>query len=250
MRMLQSSGELDDEDLEALYAYPAAQTWMRLNVVAGLDGGTADSTGLSSGLSGPGDQRVFALLRSLADVIVVGAGTARVEGYEPVLAGEVDADLRDRHGLTPLPSIAVVSRSLDIPDVLLDAPPEAPTLVVTCSHAPADRLAALRGRADVLVCGEGSVDLVAVREQLAARGLRRILCEGGPALSGAMVRAGVLDELCLTLSPLLLGGAAQGVLTGAELQPPLTMRLASTLTDGDHLLLRYLGSDPATSKER
>jgi 5-amino-6-(5-phosphoribosylamino)uracil reductase len=248
--MLQSSGELDDEDLEAVYAYPAAQTWMRLNVVASLDGGTADSTGLSSGLSGPADQRVFALLRSLADVIVVGAGTARVEGYEPVLAGEVDGGLRDRHGLTPLPSIAVVSRSLHIPDVLLDAPPEAPTLVVTCASAPADRLAELRGRADVLVCGQDSVDLVAVREQLAARGLRRILLEGGPALSGAMVHAGVLDELCLTLSPLLLGGAARRLLTGAELQPPVTMRLASTLTHGDHLLLRYLGSDPATSKER
>lgn len=246
MRMLQPAGELGDDDLETAYAYPAEHTWSRLNVVTSVDGASTDDTGRSRGLSSPGDQRVFALLRSLADVVVVGAGTARAEAYAPVRAHEVDGDLRDRLGLAPLPPLVVVSRGLDLPDLLL-APPEAgsaATLVVTSGAAPYDRLVALRRRGvEVLVCGDHQVDHQALREHLAGRGLRRILCEGGPELAGTLATAGVLDELCLTLGPQLVGGPASRVLTGPPVDPPLPLRLAHALADGDALLLRYVHAE-------
>ncbi len=241
MRMLQPVGELADDDLETAYAYPAERTWSRLNFVATLDGATADQTGRSDGLSAPGDQRVFALLRSLADVIVVGAGTARTEGYAPVRPHEVDTALRHRLGLAPLPPLAVVSRSLDLPDDLLGGvEPGADTLVITCATAPAAALSAVRERAEVLVCGADAVDHREAREQLAARGLRRILSEGGPSLAGAMAAVGALDELCLTLSPLVLAGDAGRMATGPLIDPALRLRHAHAIADGDHLLLRYV----------
>ncbi len=244
VRMLQPVSELADDDLQAAYAYPAERTWARLNVVASLDGGTADAAGRSEGLSSPGDTRVFALLRSLADVIVVGAGTVRAEGYAPVRPHEVDTGLRDRSGLAPLPPIAVVSTSLDLPDDLFGVGEvAAPTLVVTCAAAPARRLAAVRERAEVLVCGAGTVDHHEVREQLAARGLRRILCEGGPSLAGTMTAAGVLDEVCLTLSPLLLAGDARRMAIGPVLEPATTLRYRHAIIDGDHLLLSYVRAE-------
>ncbi len=242
MQMLQPVGEVDDDDLEAAYAYPAERTWSRLNFVTSLDGATTDAGGRSDGLSGAGDRRVFALLRSLADVIVVGAGTARAEGYAPVRPHEVDSELRDRLGLAPLPPLAVVSRGLDLPDDLLATTDRqaAPTLVVTSAAAPEQRRAHVRERADVLVCGEEEVDHHEVREQLAARGLRRILCEGGPSLAGAMAAAGTLDELCLTLGPVLVAGNSPRVTTGPVIDPAVAMRPVHAIADGDHLLLRYV----------
>ncbi|MDQ3325899.1 MAG: pyrimidine reductase family protein [Actinomycetota bacterium] len=238
--MLQSAGDLTDDDLEAAYAYPSEGSWSRLNFVASLDGATADGTGRSDGLSAPGDRRVFALLRSLADVIVVGAGTARAEGYAPVRPGEVDTALRHRLGLAPLPPLAVVSSSLDLPDELLSGDDgAAPTLVITCEGAPAAALADMRQRAELLVCGTDRVDHREAREQLAGRGLRRILTEGGPVLAGAMFAADVLDELCLTLSPQVLAGDAHRLATGPTIDPAPRLQLGHVLADHDHLLLRY-----------
>lgn len=238
--MLQSAGELTDDDLEAAYAYPSEGSWSRLNFVASLDGATADGTGRSDGLSSPGDQRVFALLRSLADVIVVGAGTARAEAYAPVRSSEVHTALRHQLGLAPLPPLAVVSSSLDLPDELFCGDEgAAATLVITCEGAPAAALADMRERAEVLVCGADRVDHREAREQLAGRGLRRILTEGGPGLAGALFAAGALDELCLTLSPQVLAGDARRLATGPVIDPAARLRLGHVLTDDDHLLLRY-----------
>ena len=244
MRMLQSSGELDPDDLEAAYAYPAERTWTRLNFVASLDGSTTNARGRAGGLSSKDDQRVFHLLRSMADVVVVGAGTARAEGYARVEPDELDADLRSRLGLAPLPPIAVVTCSLDLPADLVAGPPgSASTLVVTCAAAPADRLAAVREHADVLVCGDETVDHRAVREELAGRGLRRILCEGGPTLAGAQAAAGVLDEVCLTVRPQLLAGPARRFAAGPLLDPALELRLAHAIVADDDLLLRYVRAE-------
>ena len=245
MRMLQSGGELDADDLESAYAYPAERTWTRLNMVASVDWATADADGRAAGLSSSGDQRVFHLLRSLADVILVGAGTVRAEGYARVLAHEVDTGLRERLGLAPLPPIAVVSASLDLPDNLVAGPPgSAATLVVTTASAPAERVARVREQAEVLECGDTVVDHRTVREALAGRGLRRILCEGGPMLSGALAAAGTLDEVCLTLSPWLLAGHAQRVASGPPIDPPPRLRLGHAIVDDDQLLLRYVRAEP------
>ena len=121
----------DQAELERLYAYPGGDnTWVRTNFVSTLDGAAYDASGKSGSLGGEVDKQVFALLRSLADVIIVGAGTARAEGYEPVGADEIDADLRTRHGLAPIPPIAVVSLRLDIPDALRGE------LLITTADAP------------------------------------------------------------------------------------------------------------------
>ena len=140
--MLQPVGDLSDEDLEAAYAYPLERTWVRLTFVSSLDGAVTDAQGRSDGLSSPADKRLFALLRGLCDVILVGAGTAREEQYAPVRPDEVDQPMRARLGLAPLPSIAVVSNRLDVPESLLSGA-GARTLVLTSSAAPAGRVAAL-----------------------------------------------------------------------------------------------------------
>ena len=242
MQMLQpAGGDLDADDLEAAYAYPIERTWLRLNFVSTLDGSVADGQGHPAGLSSPSDQHVFALLRALSDVVLVGAGTARAEQYAPVRPTEVDQQLRARLGLAPLPPIAVVSSSLDVPETLLDAGPDrARTLVLTCASAPPERAEALADRAEVVVCGDHRADPVAVREALGARGLRRILAEGGPRLAHGLFAAEVLDELCLTMSPMVVAGEAPRLVRGALLEPPLRLRLGHVLAAGDDLLLRYV----------
>jgi len=234
--------DLTDDDLATIYAYPVERPWLRLNFVASLDGAIADAAGHPRGLTTPADQRVFALLRGLADVILVGAGTARSEQYAPVQPSEIDVALRARLGLAPLPPIAVVSNSLEIPDSLLVDPPDGSgrTIVVTTSATAVGRRRDIGAHADVLVCGSDRVDPVAVRRALAARGLGRIQAEGGPRLTRDLAAAGVLDELCLTLSPLLLAGGSSRLAAGAELDAPVHLRLGHVLAADDELLLRYV----------
>lgn len=198
----------DRAELERLYAYPEGDTtWLRTNFVSTLDGAAYDESGTSGSLGGEVDTEVFALLRSLADVIIVGAGTARTEGYEPVAAHEVDADLRARLGLEPVPPIAVVSRRLDIPEALQNQ------LLITTTDAPT--LDAAAGM-DVLAFGEGVIDWPAVLAELADRGLTRVLCEGGPTLHGALVAQDLVDDLCLTIAPVLASGSAPRIAHGPE----------------------------------
>ncbi len=198
----------EQAELEQLYAYPDGdKAWVRTNFVSTLDGAAFDESGKSGSLGGDVDTRVFALLRSLADVIIVGAGTARTEGYAPVGADEVDAGLRERLGLSPTPPIAVVSLRLDIPDALRGQ------LLITTADAPAlDSVSDM----DVLAFGEGVIDWPAVLAELARRGLRRVLCEGGPTLHGALVAADLVNDLCLTIAPVLAAGAAPRIAHGPE----------------------------------
>ena len=217
----------DRAELERLYAYPEGdKTWVRTNFVSTLDGAAYDESGTSGSLGGEVDTEVFALLRSLADVIIVGAGTARTEGYEPVRPEEVDADLRSRLGLDPVPPIAVVSRRLDIPKALQTQ------LVITTTDAPT--IDAADGM-DVLAFGEGEIDWPAVFAELAGRGLTRVLCEGGPTLHGALVAQDLLDDLCLTIAPVLAAGAAPRISHGPE---AVTHRMQRAhVLDADGVLL-------------
>lgn len=129
--------ELSDDDLAALYEFPAVgdKTWVRAIFISSADGAAEGADGASASLSNPGDRRVFALQRSLRDVVLVGAGTARTEGYRPVQASEVEGGLRRRLGLAPVPAIAVVSRSLSL-DVGLLEDAHATTIVVTTTECP------------------------------------------------------------------------------------------------------------------
>ncbi len=216
---------------------PAPSGRLRANMVASADGAvTLD--GRSGGLSGPADKMIFTVLRSLADLILVGAGTARTEHYRPVQPEEIWLQLRPAGA--PLPPIAVVTGTLDLSNCerLLTVPPgPSQTIVITTASAPADRKAALAGKARVIEAGEHAVDVTAALKALVDLGYPSILTEGGPTLLGELVAAGLLDDLCLTTSPQLAAGPAGRIVCG----PPATLglSLSHAMVDGDFLLCRY-----------
>ncbi|MGW1552238.1 pyrimidine reductase family protein [Streptomyces sp. NPDC002346] len=230
------------DELADAYAYPAGDgPWLRANMVSTLDG-AAQHDGRSQPISSDTDMRIFGTLRGLADVVVVGAETVRMEGYRPARARDAFAARRAAAGQGPAPAIAVVSGSLDLDFSLpLFVSPLVPTLVVTGAGAPPDRIEAARSAgAEVVIAGEGSrVDPTRVVRELADRGLRRQLAEGGPWLLGQFVAAGVLDELCLTLSPMLTAGDAQRITGGPSVAVPERFTLASILEEAGFLFTRY-----------
>jgi len=184
----------DDAEIRRLYACPAVdRPWVRTNFVATIDGAAYAEDGRSGSLGGDIDTRVFHVLRSLADVIVVGAGTARTEGYGP--------------GDRP---IAVVSRSLDVPERLV-VPGQ---VVITTTDAPADKVADLRRTVDVITAGEGRIDWPVVLDELSRRGWNHVLCEGGPTLHGELVGLDLVDEVCLTIAPVMASGDAPRIAHG------------------------------------
>ncbi|HEY3629328.1 MAG TPA: pyrimidine reductase family protein [Jatrophihabitantaceae bacterium] len=189
---------------------------IRANFISSVDG-AVEVAGLSRGLQTPGDNRVFAVLRDLADVILVGAGTARLEGYAVVALNAERRAVRQDFGLAPELPTAIVSRSLQVdPAGPLFAEGGPRTIVFTAAAADPAMRAQLESRADVVICGDDVVDLGAARAALADRGLTRVLCEGGPTLFADLAAGGQMDELCLTLSPLLAGPGAGRITSGAS----------------------------------
>jgi 5-amino-6-(5-phosphoribosylamino)uracil reductase len=236
------SPPLRDRELEDLYDYPAGldRPWVQVNFVSSADG-AATVAGRSHGLSSPADKKIFALGRDLADVVLVGAGTATVEAYRGVKRTEVRAERRARLGLSELPPIAVVTGRCSIDKTTpLVADTVVPPIVLTTAAAPArcrDELA--EAGADVVIAGEETVDLHRALAALADRGLRRVCCEGGPHLFGELIAEDLVDQLCLTLAPLLSGGGAPRIAVGAAPVDPRRLRLASALTEDGFLMLRY-----------
>ena len=227
----------DSVDLHEAYAYPVDGPWVRANMVASLDG-SAVKDGRSGGLGGPADKQVFGILRALCDAVVVGAGTARAEGYRAPRAKDADAERRRRHGQLPAPVLVLVSRGLDLDPASDLFTGTEQTVVVTSGSsdtAARDRLSEV---ADVVVAGDGDVDLAAAVDALAARGLRRVLCEGGPSLLADVAAAGRLDELCVTVSPQLVGGDGPRILHGTELD--VVLQPALLLEQDGMLLARYV----------
>jgi len=241
-RLLPDPAEgLTDDDLLTAYAPPAeAARHLRANFVTSADGaGTLD--GRSGGLSPPADKRVFGLLRDLADVVLVGAGTVRAENYHYPARSPERRARRRALGLGEVPTLAVVSGRLDLDPgapLFAEAAGMPPPIVVTTATAPADRRAALGRVADLIVAGEDRVDLARALDELAAAGLRRVLCEGGPSLFGTLLAGGLLDELSLTVSPLLAGPAAGRIVAGAP-QPPTRLAVRHVLEEDGALFLRY-----------
>jgi riboflavin biosynthesis pyrimidine reductase len=232
----------DDVDLHEFYAADWIDAGgLRVDFVSSADG-AAQADGRSAGLQTPGDNRVFAALRDLADVVLVGSGTALAEGYRGIRLDEQRLAIRRAYGLPDALPIAVISRSLRLDPALplfSRALPTARTIVLTCAAAPADRRAVLAGVADVVVCGEQSVDLAAARATLEERGHRRILSEGGPGTLGEMAAAGVVDELCLSLTPFLVGAGPMRIIAGPALGEPFDLALTGVLEEDGALFLRY-----------
>ncbi len=230
--------ELGYDDLAELYAYPPGRPWVRANFVTSIDGAAQGADNRSATLSSRPDKRIFGLLRSLADVVVVGASTARSEGYLPVTSTETRASLRRRLGLAAVPAIAVVSRSLRIDPGLIEGG-DGPTLVITTGSAPADRLRELSALTPVLVAGDHDVDLPMALDELVARGYPRMLCEGGPSLMRDLVASGRADEICLTVTPLVLAGDRMRMTHGPVIDPPARFTLRHLLEDDSQLFFRY-----------
>ena len=226
----------DSVDLHEAYAYPVIRPWVRANMVASVDG-SAVKDGRSGGLGGPADKQVFGVLRSLCDAVVVGAGTARAEGYRAPRAKEADAERRRQHGQLPAPVLVLVSRGLDLDPASALFTGAERTVVVTTGSADRTARDRLSEVADVVVAGDGDVDLAAALDALAARGLRRVLCEGGPSLLADVAAAGRLDELCVTVSPQLVGGDGPRILHGTALD--VVLRPALLLEHDGMLLARY-----------
>ncbi|MFI9011789.1 pyrimidine reductase family protein [Actinosynnema sp. NPDC053489] len=249
------AGEVTDEELERLYDYPAGldRPWVQVNFVSSLDGAVSVA-GRSEGLGNDADRRVFMLGRDLCDVVLVGAGTALVEGYHGVKAGEVRASRRARLGLAPVPPIAVVTGRCSIePTSTLLTSTAVPPIVLTTRAAPRERRDALAAAgADVVVAGEETVAMDLALRALDERGLRRVDCEGGPRVFGALIDADLVDVLCVTYSPLLAGGDAGRIAVGPLPPSPRSLELESVLHHDSALLLRYRRAthDPVTGSAR
>jgi riboflavin biosynthesis pyrimidine reductase len=231
-------------EVEATYAgltLPAGspRPHVALGMVSSVDGGAA-LAGVTAELGGEADHHAFRALRGAADVILVGAGTVRDEGYGPPRGTQARRDDRVARGLAPVPRLAIVTGRVDLdPDLRVFSEPTHRPLVVTHDAAPADALARVASVADVVQVGADVVDLEAALLALASLGLRRVLCEGGPRLNDALLRADLVDELFLTIAPTLLGGAAPRILHGDGEASSYPLTLVGLLEHEGELLLRY-----------
>ncbi|MBT1621969.1 dihydrofolate reductase family protein [Curtobacterium flaccumfaciens pv. oortii] len=245
-----SIADLSDDDLIDLYTAGASAPWLRVNFVATLDG-SASAAGVSGALGGPDDLRVFDLLRRVADVVLVAAGTVRDEGYGPMVLHDADVAWRRAHGMPDHPVFAIVSRSLSLDAgsrVFTEAPVRA-VVLTSAAAAASDAGVALSSVADVVPCSADtdpdSVDVSLVRDALVARGLGTIHCEGGPSFLGSLIASDAVDELTLTIDPSLEGGTGPRIARGGS--PELRrVRPAHVLRGaGDVLLTRYVRAEPS-----
>jgi len=244
---------IDDVDLLEVYgAEPRSphgdRPWVMLNMVSSADGASAVE-GRAGGLGGPADQRVLSTLRLLADIVLVGAGTIRAEGYGPHRPSPAMRARRQAKGQTPAAAFAVPTSSLELDasaPLFTEAEPASRTVLFVPESVDAERRAAFDQVADVVVLGEATVDLGEVLAALGRRGAGVVLCEGGPILNGLLLAAGLIDELCVTISPMLVGGTAARIIHGTLAPPsPLRMRLACVLeAEGGFLFLRYVRRTP------
>lgn len=227
---------LDDAALADLYAYPG-EPMLRSNMVMTADGAAASLTGTSVAISGIQDRRLLALLRALADVVIVAAGTIRAEGYSPLRTRPELAEMRAALGLNEHPRLVVITREPNHdPSRNPFAGAPVPPLVLCVRNNES-----LDGHAEVVTGPErdGVLDLGWVKQHLLDRGHTRLLTEGGPQLLAGFVASGLVDEYCLSISPNLVGGDAGTLrpLIGPELECSLELRAVATAED--FLFLRY-----------
>ena len=235
----ESTAEIDPvvayADMPAVTGRPA----VRLNMIVSVDGGTSWN-GVSGALGGPADKSLFASLRSLADLVVVAAGTMRAEGYGPARLSDATRAVRRARGQTAVPPIAVVSRSCRLEwDTAFFTDAEARPLVITVTDADARDRERAAEVADVILAGQGDVDFALAFQALARRGVQSVLAEGGPTLNGQLARVGLLDELCVTLAPRLASGDAKRILSGSTLEELGVLALHAVYEQDDYLFLRY-----------
>ncbi|WP_341718023.1 pyrimidine reductase family protein [Micromonospora sp. FIMYZ51] len=232
--------QMTPAELAEVYAYPITESapYVRTNLVTSINGITTVD-GLSGGLSSPDDLTLFKLLRGLADVILVGAATARMEDYRGARIPKAVQKVRRERGQQPVPPIAVVTARADIdPESRLLKDTSVPPLIFTTDAAPPehlDRLAA--AGAKITISGRESADPRRVLQALADSDLNRVLCEGGPNMLGQLIAEDAIDEYCITVSTRLVGGST-GLTAGPE-TPPHKMNLDSIIRGDEGLFFKY-----------
>lgn len=237
-------GPVEHDDLADAYPWPEREgrAWVRSMMVGTLDGAAAGADGLSGSISGDADGAVFSAVRRFADAVLVGGGTLSAEGYGPLRASEEDGPRRRAAGQAPAPVIAVVSGSLRLPlgeDGFTGS--DVTPIVFTTADPDAERLAALRERCEVVQADGDAVQVSWVIDRLVERGLRRVVCEGGPSLLREVAEAGRLDEVDLTVSPTMTG---TGTTPGTDvLSATRGFALRHVLTADDFLMTRYVRAD-------
>ena len=200
--------------------------------------GAVTAEGASAGLGTPADKAVFTILRELADAVLVGAGTVRAENYGGVRLSEAVRADRTTRGMSAVPPIVVVTASADIdPTSRVFTDTAVAPVVITSAHAPVDarrRLAATG--ADVVEVPGDDVSTASIVQTLDARGLHRVLCEGGPGLFGRLLSDDAVDDVCLTISPVVVAGDAGRISRSASSSIRRLTR-AHVLADDDGTLL-------------
>jgi riboflavin biosynthesis pyrimidine reductase len=219
---------------------PPHRPHVTVNMVASVDGATAVD-GVTAPLSSPGDKAIFFRLRDVADVVLVGAQTVRAEGYGSVQADAETSAARLARGQQRAAALAVVTASLRLDwSAPLFAAPSVQPFVITTRRADPAGIAAARRHATVVLAGDDRVDLTEAMASLRhEHAIESVLCEGGPTLNHQLASADLLDELCLTVAPTLLGGGSKPIFGAQRLPSGTPLALVSALTDGGTLFLRY-----------
>lgn len=241
LRSIETGEEITD--LLGMYLADRGQApgrpWVLINFVTSIDGATKVRGG-STGLNDDDDKMLFGVIRAMADVVLVGAGTVRAEDYGPVTLDETRRKARQAAGLEPTPNLVIVTGSLNLdPEARVFSDPEHRPMILTGSDVDRDRHDALSQVADVVRV-----------KQLDARGIighlrvaRVVLCEGGPSLAGQLAGAGLVDEVNWTIAPVLVSGQSSRMAAGPEvLDPPQSMTLQRAMVGDRSLFLRYVRS--------
>ena len=226
------------DELEAFYQLPPGPSHLRVNFVSTLDG-VIEVNGRSQPLGNAADRAAFMAMRAVADAIVVGAGTVRAERYGPVRLDEPARARRRDRDQSELPRLAIITAQGDLdPQARVFGGSERPVIWTTDVARRGN--AALAAVAEVIVCGEQHVDLSRARQELESRGWRRLLCEGGPALFQSLLVNGLVDELCLSLSPMLAGSEHRHLTSDSPL-PELAEFELIGLLEGDGMIIGRFG---------
>lgn len=210
--------------------------WVMLNIVESIDGATAIDGG-ASGLNDADDRQLFLALRAVADVVMNGAETIRAENLGPVKLSDDMKSHRLEVGMVDPPTMVVLSRSLSLdPGLRVFSDPERRPKIITGMDVDPDRVEALDDVADIVQIEK--LDGASIIGALSDASV--ILCEGGPTVNSQLVADGVVDEVNLTISPVLALGESKRVAAGPPKQPPTPMRVDRTLVGDQSLFLRFV----------
>ena len=252
MRRLLPGPEIDIDPMELYPALarpkPDGRPWLMVNMIASADGASAID-GTSGALGNPADKAVVSAARASADWIVAAADTVRAERYGLPRSGPASRRARLAAGRTERPRLAVVTASLDL-DLSLplfadQRPGEDPPVILTGNAAAPGAVERLGAVAEVVRLPSPRPGPAQILAELDRRGAGVVLSEGGPSFNGQLADAGVIDELCLSVAPLVVGEASTRIVHGSMRSVPMRMSIDHLLEASDTLFVRYLSEPPS-----